>query len=79
MRTILGATGQDAFRPEAPRCRRYHARTRGIVESAAIARPVARSAYGGQLRQLDAQFLHDWPEVRQELIERLLALPTSKT
>jgi hypothetical protein len=30
---------------------------------------------GGRLRQLDAQLLHDRPEVRQELIERLLALP----
>ena len=30
---------------------------------------------GGWLSQLDAQLLHDRPEVRQELIERLLALP----
>ena len=29
----------------------------------------------GRLRQLDAELLHDRPEVRQELIERLLALP----
>src|ERR1700758_3097691 len=29
----------------------------------------------GRLRQLDAQLLHDRTEVRQELIERLLALP----
>jgi hypothetical protein len=28
----------------------------------------------GRLRQLNAQPLHDWPEIRQELIERLLAL-----
>jgi hypothetical protein len=30
---------------------------------------------GGGLRQLDAQLLHDRPEVRQELVERFLALP----
>jgi hypothetical protein len=30
---------------------------------------------GGRLRQLDAQFLHDGPKVRQEVIECLLALP----
>jgi hypothetical protein len=29
----------------------------------------------GRLRQLDAELLHDRPEVRQELIESLLALP----
>ena len=29
----------------------------------------------GRLRQFDAQLLHDRPEVRQELVERLLALP----
>jgi hypothetical protein len=28
-----------------------------------------------RLRQLDAEFLHDRSEVRQELIERLVALP----
>jgi hypothetical protein len=29
----------------------------------------------GRLRQLDPQFLHDWLEVRQELIERFLVVP----
>src|SRR5580692_9555262 len=30
---------------------------------------------GGRARQLDAEFLHDRSEVRQELIERILAVP----
>jgi len=33
----------------------------------------------GRLRQLDAELRHDRPEVRQELIERLLALPDIDT
>src|SRR5260221_13213633 len=33
---------------------------------------------GRRLGQLDAQFLHDRPEVRQEFVERLLAVPHIK-
>src|ERR1700722_6281939 len=32
----------------------------------------------GGLGQLDSQLLHHWPEVRQELVERLLAIPDIK-